>query len=192
MLKTKIIKENDKDIVKKCVSVLKKGGLFIYPTETCYGIGADATKDDVVKKVFDVKQRPFEKNIIIAFSDLEMVKNFLTICPDSEKLVNKLMPGPLTVVDKGVGFRIPKNDVVIKIIKKFGKPITTTSANFSGTGNHYEVSDIIRDFQGKVNLIIDSGNLPKTPSSTMFDVVEKTIIREGPVSKEEIMKALKS
>ncbi|MEM7819328.1 MAG: L-threonylcarbamoyladenylate synthase [Candidatus Aenigmatarchaeota archaeon] len=189
-MKTKIIKINNNNAIKYAVNILKNGGLFIYPTETCYGIGADATNDDAVKKVFEIKQRPPNKYITVAFSDVDMIKKYIKISKNSEKLIKKFMPGPLTLVDNGVGFRIPKHKIILEIIKKFGKPITTTSANISGQRPLYKISDIIKTFSERVELILDAGDLKEIPPSTVFDVKKRKIIRNGPIKKREIIKVL--
>lgn len=185
-----IIKVSDKKAVNLCIDALSRAGIIIYPTETVYGIGADATNCVAVKKVFDVKRRYHEKNIILAFSDIAMIKKYMKMEPETEQLAKKFMPGPFTIIDNGVGFRIPDHKFVLSLIKKFGKPITTTSANISDQEPLCKISDIIKTFSGNVDVIVDAGDLPKRQPSTIFDIQKKEVVRQGPVSKEEIMKAL--
>ena len=196
-MKTEILKINNSTIVK-AVHVLSKGGIIIYPTETVYGIGADATNDKAVKKVIDVKKRLPSKHIIVAVSDLKMAKKYAVVTKKAEILAKKFMPGPLTLVVESksrparkIRFRIPDNKFVLSIIRKFGKLITTTSANISGRENLYKIKDIIKSFDGKVDMIIDAGNIPKRKPSTVFDVLEGKVVREGSISEKKILDALK-
>jgi L-threonylcarbamoyladenylate synthase len=191
VIKTKTLVLDEEAAIEKAVSVLKKGRLIIYPTETQYGIGADAGDRKAVKKIFSIKQRPVEKNIIWAFSDVAMVKKYFSLDKDQEKLVRQLMPGPFTLVMNGQAFRIPANRTARKIIKKLGRPITTTSANISGKETPVKIRDVIKIFNRKVDMIIDGGDLKKSLPSTIFRWEDKKILRKGPVMKKEIMKILK-
>lgn len=183
--------------LQQSLQVLKEGGVVIYPTETLYGIGADATNDRAVEKVIRIKKRSKAKKISIAFSDLKMAKRYLVITKNAEKLAKAFMPGPLTLIveNRGklrrkIGFRIPDNAFVRRLIRKLDKPITTTSANISGGRELYRIKDVIKAFGGKVDLIIDAGNLKKRKPSTVFDVAENKILRKGPVSEKEIRAVL--
>lgn len=203
---TEIMKISDKNALTKSVEMLSKGGVIIYPTETCYGIGADATNDEAVKKVIEMKKRSRKKKVSIAFSDIKMAKRYLVVTKNAEKLAKALMPGPLTLIvesrtnrrtegasvdsKKKVGFRIPDNNLVRRLIKKLGKPVTATSANISGREEIYKIKDIINTFDGKIDLILDAGNLKKTKPSTVYDVMENKVLRTGPVSEKQIKAAL--
>ncbi|MBI4170524.1 MAG: threonylcarbamoyl-AMP synthase [Candidatus Aenigmarchaeota archaeon] len=189
-MKTVIIKANDS--MNKAVEILKRGGLIIYPTETQYGIGADVSNDEAIRKVLEVKKRQEDKKIIWAFSDMRMIKKYFSLNKEQEKLVSKLMPGPFTLVVNGQGFRIPDNKTAAKIIKQFGKPITTTSANISGKDPPNKIADVVKLFDGKVDIIIDTGNIRKNRPSTVFRWEDKRIVRKGPMNRKEIMEALKS
>ncbi|MEK6887728.1 MAG: L-threonylcarbamoyladenylate synthase [Candidatus Aenigmatarchaeota archaeon] len=196
--KTDVVKLNDKKTLSRAVNILSDGGIIIYPTETIYGIGADATNDMVVKKVMQIKKRTKSKHILIAFSDLKMAKKYLVITKNAEKLAEAFMPGPLSLIvetksrpTRRVGFRIPDNKFVLSLIRKLGKPITSTSANISGTDNLYKIKDIIKIFDGKVAMIIDAGSIPKRKASTLYDTIEGKIVREGPISEKKIRDVLK-
>ena len=191
-MKTKIIKATSKDAVPDAIKVLSSSGIIIYPTETCYGLGADATNDRAVKNIIDVKKRVKEKKISIAFSDIRMAKQYMVVTKKAEKLAKAFMPGPLTLIvenkssKRKVGFRIPDNKFVLRLIRKFGKPITATSANISGKSELYKIKDIIKTFDGKVDLILDGGNLAKARPSTVYDVLDRKILRKGPISEKKI------
>jgi L-threonylcarbamoyladenylate synthase len=190
-----IIKSTDKKAVQEAVRIFMSGGVVVYPTETSYGLGADATSNKAVKKVIALKKRAKTKKISIAFSDLKMAQKYLIITKDAERLAKAFLPGPLTLVvenrvKKKVGFRIPNNKLVRSMIKKLGKPITATSANISGEGDLYKIKDVMKIFDNKANLIIDGGNLKKRSTSTVFDVMERKILRKGPVSEKKILSVL--
>ncbi len=189
-VKTIILKSNDKRTTETALSILKKGGIIIYPTETQYGMGADVINVKAIKKIFSAKARPPEKKVIWAFSDVKMIKKHFSLNRQQEKIVNKLMPGPFTLVINGQGFRIPANKAAIKIIRKFGRPITTTSANISGKETPNKIKDIIELFEGKVDMIIHAGDLKKSKPSTVFNWNTKEILRKGPISKKEIYSLL--
>lgn len=176
--------------IKKAVSILKKGGLVIYPTETCYGLGADATSQKAVKKVYLIKKRPRNKPISIVVSDIKMFKKYAYISKKAEKLIKKYMPGPLTLVLKKknlpnvlsknkIGIRIPNNKIALKLIKEFGKPITATSANLAGGSNPYTIKSALK--QIKPDYYIDAGKLPRRKPSTIYDVEKNRIIRKGSI-----------
>lgn len=182
----KTIPENNKAI-DIAIEALKKGGLIIYATETCYGVGVDATNQEAVTKLLEYKNRPAGKAISIACCNKEMAENYVEINEEAEKIYKNFLPGPVTVISnsKGnadnrlcsekntLGIRIPDYDFLIQLIQKFGKPITSTSANLSGDKTPYEVEDILNNLSQKreklVDLIIDAGELPKTLPSTVID-----------------------
>jgi L-threonylcarbamoyladenylate synthase len=185
----KVKKSNKGKIIKIAVDMLRNNGIIIYPTETLYGIGVDTTNKRLVKRVFKIKRRK-DKKFISAVSDIKMARKFFKVDKDIERLAKKFMPGPLTIIDENSNaFRIPKDKIALSIIKKFDKPITTTSANISGKKQE-NIGSIIKEFSGKVNLIIDDSNRKGVPS-TVFDIRTRKILRKGPIIKKEIMKVLK-
>ena len=196
-MKTEIIKINSSKAITSAVKVLEKGGIIIYPTETLYVVGADATSDEAVRKVIIVKKRSESKHIIIAVSDMRMAKRYAVVTKKAEMLTKAFMPGPLTLVvtaksdGRKIRYRIPDNKFVRSLIRKLDKPITTTSANISGKENLYKINGIIKVFDGKVDIIIDGGNIPKRKPSTVYDVLEGKILRKGPISEKQIQTALK-
>jgi L-threonylcarbamoyladenylate synthase len=193
MTKTEILKIGSSKAVSRAAEVLARGGVIIYPTETSYGMGVDATNDKAVLNVIKIKKRGKSKHILIAFCDVRMAKKYLILTRTAELLAKNFMPGPLALIveskgagGKKVGFRIPANKTVLRIIRKFGKPITTTSANVSGGGDNYRIAEIVRIFDGKVDLILDGGNLRRTKPSTIYDSVVDKVVRKGPISEKAI------
>lgn len=181
--------------------ILKEGGLVIYPTETVYGIGADATNPKAVQRLSDYKNRPFGKPYSIAVTDQEMAEKYVNLNPTAKKLYQEFLPGPLTVISKGkgkvakgvesetgtLGIRIPNYGLVTNIVKKLGKPITATSANASYKKRPYTVNDILENIGTKqkklIDLIIDAGELPKNEPSTVIDTTldDLVTLRQGDI-----------
>lgn len=195
-----IIKNNEK-AVDAAVQILEKGGLVIYPTETLYGVGADATNPKAIKKLTEYKNRPLGKPYSIAITDQNMAENYAELNLTAKKLYKEFLPGPLTIISKGkhkvasnvegedgtIGIRIPDYKLVIDIVKKLGKPITATSANASYKKRPYKISDILENISNKqkklIDLIIDAGELPKNEPSTVIDTTpdDPTTLRQGDI-----------
>jgi L-threonylcarbamoyladenylate synthase len=199
----KVVKPNVK-VLKEVIDVLKNGGLIIYPTETCYGIGTDATNNRSIEKIYEIKGRDPSKPIPILVSSLNMIKKYGEITKKTEFLVNKFMPGPLSIIIKkkrlisdvnknSVSFRISSHPVASLLVKLLKNPITTTSANLSGESSIYEISKIIENFKDKVDIILDCGDLSRVEPSTCIDMSsdDVKIIREGPIPSGLILKELK-
>jgi L-threonylcarbamoyladenylate synthase len=176
------------ETIPAAVRVLEQGGLVIYPTETCYGLGGDATKLPTIRRIYKLKHRRPEKPLSVIVDSLDMIKDYALITREVEELVKEYMPGPLTLIVKNkafpsalcgegikVGFRIPDHVIALELVKQFGKPITATSANLSGSPNPYGVPDLPVDF------VINYGELPRTPPSTVYDTTIKKVIRQGPI-----------
>ena len=200
----KIIK-CDENSVKIALEVLKNGGLVVYPTETLYGIGVDATSTRAVKKLTKYKNRPFGKPYSIAVANQGMAEKYVLLNKTAKSLYKEFLPGPLTVVSKGkhmlapgvesedgtLGVRIPDYKLVTDIVKTFGKPITSTSANASYKKRPYKISDILENVSNKqkdlIDLIIDAGELPKNEPSTVVDTTldDSVVLRQGEIKFSE-------
>jgi L-threonylcarbamoyladenylate synthase len=193
---------NEKAIIEKAARIMKEGGVLIFPTESSYGIGVDALNEAAIKKIAPIKGQPEEKNISIIVSDLEQAKRFGKISPEAEKLVKKFMPGPLTLVvekqpgipdalaERTIAFRISSNRIAREICAVLGNAVTATSANMHGRPSTYDAREVIREFNSRVHMIIDAGQLPHNPPSTIYDVAQKRVLRNGPVSEQQIKAAL--
>ena len=135
----------------KIIQTLQNGGLVVHPSDTVYGLLCDATNPEAVKKLFAFKARPASKPVSIFVSDLEMAKDYVVIDRKTGDRLKEFLPGPYTVVlpskhnvvkelesEKGtMGIRIPKYPAILELVRKFGKPITATSANLSTRSKHY-------------------------------------------------------
>jgi len=197
------VKEKFIKTVKMAVKIMKRGGLIIYPTETCYGIGCDATNSKAIKKIYKIKKREKKKAMTILVSNRRMIKKYVKVTKKIEKLMKNFMPGPLTIIAKKrndnflvnrentVAFRVSSNKLATNIVKNLKKPIISTSANISKESPIYNIKEIIKTFDKKVDMIIDGGNLKKIKPSTIIDMTNnEDIIRKGPISREEILKSL--
>ena len=159
----KIIKVNPKNnqkIITQAIKILNNNGLIIYPTETCYGAGVNATNQKAVDKLLNYKTFRQNKPISIAVANQAMASKYIIPNTSALNLYTKFLPGPLTVISKSrdkkvakhiesntktIGIRIPDYKLTISIIKKFGLPITATSANASYKKTPYSIKDILPD-----------------------------------------------
>ncbi len=185
---TKILKPS-KESIKLASQILQQGGVIIYPTESSYGMGADATNQDAVIKVREVKGRD-NKPIGVIVDSLETAKKYCYLTVEDESLVKKYMPGQLTICAKKkdivldvlnkerFSFRIPGDETALNLAKLVGKPITATSANLSGHKPIFKVKGL-EIFLGKVDLILDAGDLEENPPSTIIE--DGRIVRQGAV-----------
>jgi len=206
------IKHDDQKTILTAVNVLKNGGMIVYPTETCYGLGVDATNQKAVNKLLQYKYRREGKPVSIAVSDKKMAQKYTVVNEIAANLYKNFLPGPLTIISKRkgnlargieseygtVGIRIPDHQVIIQIVQKLGKPVTATSANVSYKKHPYSIKSLLKDLPQKqknlIDLIIDAGKLPQKDTSTVVDTTLNTynILRNGRVSFGEKGKAVLS
>ena len=200
----------DNNIIETAVKIIKKGGSIIYPTDTVYGLGVNALREDSVKRLFKIKKRPETKPIPIIIRDLEMAKKLAYIDKKQEKILESVWPGKVTVIlekrniipdiltsgRKTIGLRIADCLFTKLLMEKLEDPITATSANFSGEPSLIYSSDVIKTFEKaypRPDLILDAGDLPESSASTVLDLTSQKpkITRIGPISKKDLMKMLK-
>ena len=182
----------------EAVSVLKAGGLVVYPTESFYAIGADALNPEAVKKVFLAKRRRLKDPLPVIIHDKALIGKYSRdLSPEAMVAVERLMPGPVTLVLRAsdafpadltagtgkVGIRVPDHAVAAGLAELFGGPVTATSANISGLPGITEAKAAADAFAGSIDLVIDGGRTPGGPPSTILDVTEcpPALIREGPL-----------
>lgn len=184
-------------MIEKAIKLLKKGELIVYPTDTLYGLGADVFNENAIRKVYEVKKRPFTMPLSIAISSIDEIKEFAHMNEIAYKIAEKFMPGAITLILKKrrivpdvlakdkIGIRIPANEIALKIAKEI--PITATSANLHGGREPYCIEIAKEELGNKVAMYIDDGVLPGRPS-TIIDVSEGKIkiIREGAIKEEKI------
>jgi len=199
---TEIIKEEKPKSPQKAASVLNGGGVIIYPTDTLYGIGADAFDEQSVRNVFISKGRPVGNPIPILVKNEAMLREVGEVSEVASILIDKFLPGPLTVVlnekekfpplvtagTRKVAIRISSHPFVVRLFNLISRPITSSSANISGQDNIFDFNSVYKAFDTKVDLIIDSGTLDKSKGSTVVDltVSPPIIVREGDISRKLI------
>lgn len=184
------VENPEKDLILLVSDAIRGGKVLIYPTDTVYGVGC-SVRSDSVRRVFEIKGRGLDNPLSVAFSSLEMVKEYVYLTGREEGFIrdNILKPftfvvrkrasisGVITAGRDTVGVRIPDHRVVREIIGHAGVPIVTTSANFSGGVAPAGFDEIDRDFMVRVDLVIDSGRCRVGKPSTVVDVGSGRILR---------------
>lgn len=184
--------------------ILRQGGTIVYPTDTVYGLAANIFHEKAVLKVYQMKKRLKNKPISVCLSQIQDIKTVAQLDPDLEKIVQKILPGPYTLIlnkkdnlqsrvtagtDK-IGIRIPNNVICRELSRKF--PITTTSANISGHPSPTSARKAQKELDDKPDIILDSGPCSDGISSTVVDltVTPPRIIREG-AGMEKLLSIIK-
>ena len=209
-MKTQIIKINStqqKEEIKKAADVLKNGGLVGIPTETVYGLGANALDEEAVKSVFVAKGRPQDNPLSVHISDFDEIYDLVEEVPESaKKLAEKYWPGPMTIILKKsekipdvvsagldtVAIRLPEHEIARAIIRQAGVPIAAPSANVSGSPSPTSAKNVFEDMNGKIPLIVDGGECTVGVESTVVTLVKDKpkILRPGGITPEEISEVL--
>ena len=185
--------------IKKICDVVESGGLVITPTDTVYGIMGDALNEDVIKKIFEVKKRPFSKPLLLLMDSIEMVEQYTDKISEKErKVIEKFWPGLVTIILKKnnkisdlitagndtVGIRIPDNKELLEIIRKLNRPIVSTSANITGTEVITSTKLLEKDLIDNIAYIEDGGDII-SESSTIIKIDDRlNVLREGKLSDE--------
>lgn len=201
---THIVKlENNLDhkAIEEAADLLKSGGLVAFPTETVYGIGANALDSEAVKKIYIAKGRPSDNPLITHIGHQSDLSQYVTEIPKSaQALMKAFWPGPLTLIFKKqpsildatsggldtVAIRMPSNPIFLRIIRESGIPIAAPSANISGKPSPTHGSHVVEDLNGRVDMIIDGGPVDIGLESTVLDVTQEVpiILRPGSITKE--------
>lgn len=179
--------------IEKICDVLNSGGIVISPTDTVYGIMGDAFNDDVIRKIYDIKKRPYSKPLLLLMSDLKMILEYTDyLSSDEIKLLqsflgvtvivkkNKKISNLITANSDYVGIRIPDNKELIEIITKLNRPVVSTSCNISDEEVITNISLLDSSLKKTVDYIYDGGDVNSLPSTIVkFDNEKLIIIREG-------------
>lgn len=206
-MKTKIFNSRQ---IKEAAELIKKGELVAFPTETVYGLGANALDSKSVKKIFTVKGRPSDNPLIVHITRKEELKKIAKIHPSKkvlvEKVISKYWPGPLTIILhktervplgvtgglNTVAIRMPKNKIARRLIDYSKSPIAAPSANLSGKPSGTCSEHVFEDFDGKIAGIIKSNGCKIGLESTVIDLTTKNpvLLRPGAISFENLKKVL--
>lgn len=200
--------EYDDSIFTEIGQELKRGKIVVFKTDTVYGIGTNAFDENACEKIYEIKGRSLKKPLNVLISDISMLKEIVaTISPAEQKLVDTFWPGPLTIKfkkkenvlpdiisagDEYVRIRLLENGIAYHLIKEAGVPIVAPSANLSGSPTGTNMKNIMNELGGKVDYILDSGDVNNDTTSTIVEVNNERVIilREGKISKEDIEKVV--
>ncbi|MDI6591632.1 MAG: L-threonylcarbamoyladenylate synthase [Patescibacteria group bacterium] len=183
------LRKNYKKIIEKVIKSIKTGKVIVCPTDTVYGLLADATNKKAVEKIFKIKKRPFQKPIPIFVKDIKMVKKIAKIDKKQEEFLKKVWPGKVTIVlkpkkelprgigkpNKEIGLRIPNYKIINRLLKLCNCPLTGTSANISGRPASTKIKEVLKQFENQKiqpDLVIDAGNLPESKPSIIIDLTK--------------------
>lgn len=198
-------KKPDLEVLKHAADVIKRGGTVVFPTETVYGLGANALDSHAAAKIFEAKGRPQDNPLIIHVCSTD-IGDYVDEIPDgAKKLMERFWPGPLTIIFKkaklipdvitagldSVAVRMPSNIIARELIRLSGVPIAAPSANLSGRPSPTNVKHVIDDLLGKVDVILGGGSTDIGLESTVVDMTGRpAILRPGGVTYEELKEML--
>lgn len=186
--------------LNSAAQLLKEGGLLAFPTETVFGFGVVYDNEDAYKKLVNVKRRPPEQPFTVMCSDIEDLSKLAYLNEKAIKLINKFMPGQITLIvkakeglppfaiskDGNIGIRIPNYDIIRELIREVNKPLLVPSANRHGERPALNAQEVIDNFSKEIDGIILGDTISNVPSTIVLVDNEVRIIREGSISKDEI------
>ncbi len=199
-METKLI---DTEQVAEAGAIIRGGGLVAFPTETVYGLGADAMNSAAVQKIFEAKGRPADNPLIVHISDKNQIPALAReINENARRLIEAFMPGPFTIILKKqknipdavtagldtVGIRFPAESVAVRFIAAAGTPIAAPSANLSGSPSPTRAADVFSDMNGRIDAVIRGGNCEVGVESTIVDASGEVpvLLRPGGVTIDQI------
>jgi L-threonylcarbamoyladenylate synthase len=197
-------------IIKPCIEVLNQKGAIVYPTDTIYALGVNAFDSEAVSKVPDLKKRSQDMPISVAVADFEMFDKIVVTNEIVRKIYNEFLPGGLTLLldinpdiepevshlirskSNKIGVRVPNHNLTLTLIKQFGKPITTTSANIHNMEPPVEFSTAVNQFGDNIDVYLNCGTSPSRIPSTIVEITSDgvNIIREGAISRTQLASKL--
>ena len=204
-MKTLILKKGKDEkacLATQAVKALRQGKIIIYPTSSSYGIGCSAGNEKAIARVYKIKKRNKSKPLLVLVSSLKNIRPYAVLSPAAKKLARHFFPGPLTIVAnktqrvpkilnaKEIAFRIDTHPLAQAICRAYSQPLTSASANLEGKALLYSGKEVIKQFKGKVDLIIDYGELEKNKPSTLVDSRSGQVLRKGPITLKEIRRVL--
>ena len=191
------------EAIERAASIIRGGGLVAFPTETVYGLGADAMSERAIEKVFEAKGRPADNPLIVHVGNQnDLLRVAQDVSDKAWQLVNRFWPGPLTLVLRRrdeivpavsagletVAVRMPNNLIAIELIRKAGTPLAAPSANRSGRPSATTAAHILRDLEGRIDMILDGGPTNIGIESTVLDMTDDraVLLRPGWITAEQI------
>jgi len=208
--RTVILKVNgenpEKDKIQAAAEIIRKGGLVAFPTETVYGLGADALNPKAVRRIYVAKNRPLDNPLIVHVANKNGVYRLSDEVPDDADKLMKLWPGPLTLILKAskivprettggldtVAIRMPDHEVALALIRESAVPIAAPSANLAGRPSPTTAEHVRQDLEGRIDMILDAGPTKIGVESTVVDLTSKPpqVLRPGGLPFEELKKIL--
>jgi len=202
-------KESEEKVIARAAEILAGGGVIAYPTETFYGLGADATNPQAIEKIFAVKGRDFKNPVSLIIGKSGDIAPLVKDVPESaKKLMAAFWPGALTIVLRAsdtisplltagsgkIGLRISSHPLAMKIALKLNKPLTATSANLSGAPECSLASEVAAQIGDTIDAIVDGGQTQGGKASTLVDVTcdPPVILREGTIGRPSVEKCVAS
>ena len=196
---TESISESDFALI---LSILRRGGVIAFPTDTAYGLGADPLNETALDRIFKIKGRAETKPILLLVGSIAMAETMSEPNPIFYQVAQQFWPGPLTMIlpakefvsvkvtagTKTVGLRWPVSPWAAKLIDRFGGAITATSANRSGRPTAVTAEEVRVELGNSIDVLIDGGTLPSRSGSTLLDLTADlpVLLREGPISFESL------
>jgi L-threonylcarbamoyladenylate synthase len=189
------------EVIERAAMVIRSGGLVAFPTETVYGLGADAMNEEAIRRIFEAKGRPADNPLIVHVSSREMLDRVANgVSERAQSLIERFWPGPLTLVLRRktevaasvsaglatVAARMPANRIALELIRRAGTPIAAPSANRSGRPSPTSAAHVLDDLRGRIDMILDGGRTRIGIESTVLDVTADVpvILRPGWVTGE--------
>ncbi len=203
-METILLGDSEADLIR-AAELIKNGGIVGIPTETVYGLGADASDPEAVKRIFDAKGRPADNPLIVHLSDFSQAERYTESIPElARQIADRFCPGPLTIVlpknDRipmitsgglnTVGIRVPSHRVMHRIIELSGCPIAAPSANTSGLPSPTSAAHVMDDMAGKIEAVVDGGQSEFGVESTVISVENESavrILRPGCITKDMLL-----
>lgn len=198
----------DTQLIKEAAEIIKRGGIVAFPTETVYGLGANGLDEKASQKIYSVKGRPSNNPLIFHINNIDQLQDLVEeISSDAKKLIDLYWPGPLTLVFKKnkkiskkltsnletIAIRMPENRIAKELIAYSNVPIVAPSANLSGKPSPTKAEHVFDDLHGKIEMIVDGGEVEIGLESTIVDVSTKSpsILRPGKITREELSSIIK-
>ena len=188
----------------RALKALKNGDVIIYPTDTLYALGADIFNEEAVKRVFEIKHRPFSVPLPVAVASKKAIETIASLNENAHRIIDRFLPGTLTVLLKKkesvpmivtsgsetVAVRIPQQRIALRLLREFG-PLTVTSANLHHEKTPGIIKDILMQLQTEVPVALDVGCLDAAPS-TIVDLTMQTprVVRSGIITEQELLDAI--
>jgi L-threonylcarbamoyladenylate synthase len=187
----------------RALHALKNGDVIIYPTDTLYALGADIYNEEAVKRVFEIKHRPFSVPLPVAVDSHKAIETIALLNENAHKIIDRFLPGSLTVLLKKkasvpiivtsgsetIAVRIPQQRIALRLLRKYG-PLTVTSANLHHEKTPGVIKDILMQLQTELPVAFDVGRLDATPS-TIVDLTLRIprVVRSGKITEQELLDA---